>query len=42
MPCLDKPLNELQTYTGTNPKPADFDEYWLRALRELDTIDPEP
>ena len=42
MPCLDKPLHELETYTGTNPKPADFDEYWLRALRELESIDPEP
>ena len=42
MPCLDKPLHELQAYTGTNPKPADFDEYWLRALRELDATDPKP
>ena len=42
MPCLDKPLHELETYTGTNPKPADFDEYWFRALRELEAIDPEP
>ena len=42
MPCLDKPIQELETYTGTNPKPADFDEYWLRALRELDSIDPKP
>lgn len=42
MPCLDKPLNELQNYTGTNPKPADFDEFWLRALRELESTDPEP
>lgn len=42
MPCLDKPLNQLETYAGTNPKPADFDEYWLRALQELDSIDPKP
>lgn len=42
MPCLDKPLAELKTYTGTNPKPSDFDEYWLRALRELDATDPAP
>lgn len=42
MPCLDKPLHELETYTGTNPKPADFDKYWLHALRELDSIDPKP
>jgi cephalosporin-C deacetylase len=42
MPCLDKPLDELKNYTGINPKPADFDEYWHRALRELDSIDPAP
>jgi len=42
MPCLDKPLRDLETYTGTNPKPRDFDEYWQRALRELDATDPKP
>lgn len=42
MPCLDKPLHELETYTGINPKPADFDTYWARALKELDAVDPEP
>lgn len=42
MPCLDKPLHELESYTGTNPKPADFDEYWLRALCELESTDPLP
>jgi cephalosporin-C deacetylase len=42
MPALDKPLQQLETYTGTNPKPADFDEYWLRALRELEATDPAP
>lgn len=42
MPCIDKPLHELETYTGTNPKPADFEEYWLRALRELDETAPNP
>ena len=42
MPCLDYPLAQLQTYTGTNPRPADFDDYWTRALAELDSIDPKP
>jgi cephalosporin-C deacetylase len=42
MPCLDFPLSELQAYTGTNPRPADFDDYWKRALAELDATDPKP
>lgn len=42
MPCLDKPLRELLEYKGTNPKPAGFDDYWQRALSELDNTDPEP
>ncbi|MBE2204527.1 MAG: acetylxylan esterase [Chthoniobacterales bacterium] len=42
MPALDKPLSELRTYLGINPKPADFDEYWARALAELDSIAPDP
>ncbi len=41
MPVLDKPLHELRSYTGINPKPSDFDDYWTRALAELDGIDPE-
>ncbi|MFW6288278.1 MAG: acetylxylan esterase [Spirochaetota bacterium] len=35
------PLDELRTYTGTNPKPADFDAYWSRALGELEATKPE-
>jgi len=42
MPALDKPLSELQTYRGINPKPADFDQYWSLALAELDATDPKP
>ena len=38
---VDMPLAELQTYTGTNPRPADFDAYWTRALDELDSVRPE-
>jgi cephalosporin-C deacetylase len=33
--------DELAAYQGTNPKPADFDQYWDKALLELDAIDPE-
>ena len=34
-------LDELKQYKGTNPCPADFDEYWERALKEMNAIDPE-
>ncbi len=39
MPCVDKPLSELRTYQGVNPKPADFDEFWDRELAALKKID---
>ena len=42
MPLVDKPLSELRTYQGRNPRPADFDAYWAEALRELDATDPKP
>lgn len=42
MPILDKPLPELQQYRGTHPKPAGFDEYWQRAVLELDATPPSP
>ena len=41
MPSLDKPLHELKEYKGTNPKPADFEAYWDKALKELDATDPQ-
>lgn len=41
MPLIDKPLPELKTYLGRNPRPEDFDAYWARALAELDATDPE-
>lgn len=40
MPVLDKPLSELKTYQGINPRPADFDAYWDAALKELDAVNP--
>lgn len=42
MPLIDLPLAELEVYGGRNPRPADFDEYWARALAELDCLDPKP
>lgn len=41
MPLLDKPLPELLTYTGVNPRPVDFDAYWAESLTELDAHDPQ-
>ena len=40
MPALDKPLDELKEYRGTNPRPEDFDTYWANALKELDETKP--
>jgi cephalosporin-C deacetylase len=39
VPLLDKPLAELEHYRGINPRPADHDAYWARALAELDATD---
>src|SRR5882757_3970024 len=41
MPLIDKPLQELFSYQGINPRPADFDEYWNSSLKELGSIDPQ-
>ena len=42
MPLLfDMPLEELETYQGTNPKPGDFDAYWDAALAEMRALDPQ-
>ena len=38
MPCIDKPLHELQEYRGINPRPGDFDTFWDNALKELDGV----
>lgn len=42
MPVFEMPLAELKTYGGRNPKPADFDQFWTRALDELKATDPRP
>ena len=36
MPQLDYPLEELRQYMGSSPKPKDFDQFWDKALSELD------
>jgi cephalosporin-C deacetylase len=36
MPLVDKPLPELLSYVGINPRPVDHDSYWSAALAELD------
>lgn len=33
---LEMPLEQLYQYKGSSPKPDDFDQYWARALTELD------
>ncbi len=41
MPLVDMSLEQLQTYAGRNPKPADFDAYWDKALAEMRALDPQ-
>ena len=39
MPLIDKPLAELRTYTGRNPRPADFNSFWDNSLAEMKALD---
>ena len=41
MPQVDMPLEQLLTYAGRNPRPADFDEFWDRSVAEMTAIDPK-
>jgi cephalosporin-C deacetylase len=41
MPLIDMPLDQLRTYAGRNPRPADHDAYWDRALAEMRAVDPK-
>ncbi len=42
MPLLfDMPFEELETYQGRNPRPADFDEFWEQSLAEMRAVDPQ-
>lgn len=38
---FDFPLEKLQGYQGTNPRPADHDVYWGKALAEMHALDPQ-
>jgi len=41
MPLIDLPLCALKSYAGLNPRPADFDQYWDRAVAEMHACDPQ-
>lgn len=41
MPLVDMPLDQLKTYEGRNPRPADFDEYWDASIAEMKAVDPQ-
>lgn len=41
MPILDMPLEELKSYQGLNPCPADHEAYWTRALQEMKAVNPK-
>lgn len=38
---FDLPFDRLADYQGTNPRPADFDEFWNAGLREMRELDPQ-
>lgn len=38
---FDLPYEQLITYPGTNPCPADFDSYWDNGLSVMNSIDPK-
>jgi cephalosporin-C deacetylase len=42
MPLMfDMPLEELETFQGRNPRPADFDAFWDRGIAEMQALDPQ-
>lgn len=41
MPMIDFPLDQLKVYQGSNPRPADFDAYWDRAMAEMRMVRPD-
>ena len=38
---FDLPFDQLLTYQGINPRPADFDTFWDSSLKEMRSIDPK-
>lgn len=42
MPLMfDMPFEQLLSYTGSSPKPDDFDVFWDDGLARLETVDPQ-
>ncbi len=41
MPVFEMSLDQMRTYQGRNPRPADFDQYWDAALAEMRAVDPQ-
>ena len=42
MPLMfDMPLEQLETYQGSNPRPDDFDAFWEQSLAEMQEIKPQ-
>lgn len=41
MPMIDMPVEELEQYSGVNPKPVDFEEYWSKAIAEMKSVNPQ-
>ncbi|WP_274652523.1 acetylxylan esterase [Paenibacillus humicola] len=41
MPLIDMPLSQLKSYSGINPRPSDFNDYWDRGLAEMRAVDPQ-
>jgi len=39
MPVFEMPLEEMKSYLGRNPRPADFDAYWDGGLEEMRSLD---
>ena len=40
MPLVDMPIEQLFEYKGRNPRPADFDSFWDKALEQLESVPP--
>ncbi len=41
MPLIDMPLEQLKTYAGRNPCPADMDQFWDKSIAQMKAIDPK-
>jgi cephalosporin-C deacetylase len=38
---FDLPREQLDTYAGRNPRPADFDDFWQNGLAEMRAVEPD-